>query len=280
MSEVAMAVRERKKRRGGDFRETWWPFGLLAVLVALALLVVLAFWHEDLRVEAAKTALQFLGVAVFGGLAALALNTYRQLRENELKRRSEQEENWRRELARLRHNREREDALLRSLLEEALHSYNRVKRARRLLKAHSRDGSGGSVNLEVYDRYLQELNDHQLAFEEFRRLTPIEWEQRSGLGGLKGNFRTIENYLRAIGKEYEANRHLLVSSGARMPLADLERLSGFFESHYSFERPGKHPQDIGFELNISEQIDAIIEQVQAALLTPVDLPSVGSTSTA
>ena len=168
--------------------------------------------EKDVKVEVAKAALSVLTVAVFGGLATFALDRYRMHREDEAARRSKeeqteretqtrqdqeasakqirqeqqaaaerirQEENWRREVARLRDARERDDELLRSLLEETLRSYNRVKRLRRLLRAHTEDGSGGAVRLAFYDRYLKDLNDQQLAFEQFKRITPVNWASRS-----------------------------------------------------------------------------------------------------
>lgn len=265
-----------------------WPSkeaqGLFAVLgcIAIVALGALAFtWEKDVKVEVAKAALSVLTVAVFGGLATFALDRYRMHREDEAGQeqqaaaeRIRQEENWRREVARLRDARERDDELLRSLLEETLRSYNRVKRLRRLLRAHTEDGSGGAVRLAFYDRYLKDLNDQQLAFEQFKRITPVNWASRSDVPSLKKNYENIEKYLNKLVEEYENMRHLVQSTANVLPLERFQRLSGFFESQYIVKDKAGIPKDIGFEVNVSKQIDEVIEQVQGALLAPLVLPTI------
>jgi len=149
----------------------------------------------------------------------------------------------------------------------------RVKRARRLLRAYTQDGSGHTINLRVYDRHLKDLNDQQLVFEQFKRVTSVQWARRSDVQSLEENYRAIETYLNELVKEYEIKRHLVKSCGDHgMPLTELNRLAGFYESHHFVNDKKGKPHDIGLEPNVSEQIDLILKQIQGALLAPLALP--------
>lgn len=162
-------VTEKQVRAKAGNAEVWLLLGTLAAVAVTAMIVLArADWNEDLRLELAKTALTALSLTVVGSIASLAVWLYQKRREVELNRaldiererrdevkkakeevarresdaRREQaerqiqaEENLRRKAERLRDTRARDDALLRSLLQDTLRSYNRVKRIRRLLKA-------------------------------------------------------------------------------------------------------------------------------------------------
>jgi hypothetical protein len=267
---------------GGTWRkltaEAWPVIIVLAVTAIVAALVLVATWGQAAKIEAAKTAMTVLAVSVVGSLVTVVIERYRQsqkdlaeervrLEQNHEDERARQEENWRRDVERLRDAKSREDALLRSLLQETLRTYNRVKRTRRLLDAHTTSADGRSLHIEVYDAHLQELMDEQLAFEELKRLTWVSGSNSEGLPDLTRNYETIEKYLNKILSEYQKHRHGVESHSPLNLTAELPRLLGFFESRYSYEG-----HDIGFELNVSSQMDEIIRRVQETLLRPLHLP--------
>jgi len=299
----------------GITKEAWLVVAVLACIALAAGSVLALTWSDGLAKEAGKTSLSVLAVSVFGALATLAIDRYKQRREDdaeerrleeerkqkEVERREEQhrnedmrrhealqrqldanrkeeadaklrqEEDWRRELAHLRDTRNREDALLRSLLQDTLRTYNRVKRARRLLKAHTASATGRTLRLQIYDSHMEELIDLQLMFEEFKRLTRVSADKRLGLPALTTNYEIIEKHLNKVIDEYLENRHRVETRGV-LSLEEFPRLSGLFHGKYPLVLEGK-TVDAGFERNVSTPIDKVIKQLQEALLEPLDIPS-------
>jgi hypothetical protein len=296
-------------------KEAWLVVAVLACIAIAAAIVLSLTWTDELAHEAGKTSLSVLAVSLFGALAALAVDRYKQRREDDAERRRtrekiedekaerreeqrrleeirreeavqrqldadrkeaadarlRQEEAWRRELEHVRDIRSREDALLRSLLQDTLRTYNRVKRTRRLLNAYTMSATGRSLRLDIYDSHMQELIDLQLMFEEFKRLTSVSADKRLGLPVLTRNFEVIEKYLNKVVDEYLENRHR-VETNAVLPLEEFPRLSGLFHGKFPVEVKGT--VDAGFELNVSTPIDEIVKKVQNALLEPLELPEV------
>jgi hypothetical protein len=271
----------------GTTNEAWLVVAVLACIFTAALIVLILTWSDDLAMEAGKTSLSVLAVSVFGALAALAIDQYKRRREDDAQafqrqldedrdeaanKRQRQEEDWRRELARLRDTRNREDALLRSLLQDTLRAYNKVKRTRRLLKAFTMSAAGRTLRLEIYDAHMQELMDLQLMFEEFKRLTGVSADRRLRLPVLAAKYELIEKNLNKVIDEYIENRHRVETRGV-LPLEEFPRLSGLFHGEYPLV-VGRKTVDAGFERNVSTPIDEIIRQVQEALLEPLDFPTV------
>jgi hypothetical protein len=288
---------EQSNAPGGDVptsespkisREAWLLASVLALIALMAAIVLFATWEPALEQEAAKTALSVLAVTVLGGAATVAFEAYRQRREHdaaeqvrtEERRQREiendrtlaanmrlrQEEAWRREVERLRDARNREDELLRSLLQDTLQAYNRVKRTRRLLKAFTNVANERVVRQDVYDEQIGDLIDEQLVFEEFKRTTSVVGDTRLGLETLRASYEVIEKYLNRVISEYQDSRHVAVARG-EVALAELPRLAGFMKTTYA-----QGDKDLGFEVNVASQLDRIIQRVQTALLEPLHLP--------
>ena len=98
---------------------------------------------DTLWFEIAKTILQVGVVLALGALLSLLTSDYQ--REQQ-KAESRQE-------------------VLRDILERATTSYNDVKRARRLLRAHAMTKDGTAILAGAYDNQIAAINDAQLQFE-------------------------------------------------------------------------------------------------------------------
>jgi hypothetical protein len=253
----------------GVSKDAWLLIAALAIVAIVAFVVLVVNWNPALRNEAGKTALSVLAVSFFGAFVTIAASLYQQRRKETAEGRVRQEDCRRREVEVLRDARDREDALLRALLQDTLRNYNRVKATRRLLKARTKTRDGRSITVTVYDMHLDELIDEQLKFEEFKRIAEAGGSNRLGLPSLFRNYEIIEKYLNKVISEYQDNRHLVELSGD-YSLVSLKRLTGFFESKYVID--GK---DIGFEVSVSSQMDQIVRQIQKSLLEPLAVPPIG-----
>jgi hypothetical protein len=128
------------------------------------------------------------------------------------------------------------------------------------------------VQLDVYDRHTAGLIDQQLTFEELKRRAPFIADERlrpSATGSpeapITTSYKKIEKYLNKVIGEYEGKRRLFVgkrrlfvAEPKGLPLAALPKLSAFLGGD--------------FVVNVSNQIDTLIEALQAALLQELDVP--------
>ncbi len=212
---------------------------------------------RSLWIEVAKTSLQVIAIAVIGGLVSLLTFSYQQRRLAVAK-----------DLEVRRDERSRADELLRSTLEETLRSYNRVKRIRRLLDADTGPPDHRDISIEVYDRHLRELVDHQLAFEQFKRsafqiddvivrqeLYP-QTETQVSVGSLGEKYTRIEKYLNEVIKEYKKKRSAVSESSGGVDVAALPELSSFIGHKFV-----KH---------VSDELDEVLDVLQATLLKPLN----------
>lgn len=243
---------------------------VLILVAAVALVVVVLTWREStspdaLRDEAAKTAMQVLAVSVVGGAAGFAWKAWQDERASKERtaatQRLTRQENYRREVERIRHDRELDDQHKLALLRETLQAYNRLKRTRRLLKAYTYDGNERGITRGVYDNAIEEIMNEQLLFEEYLRLakssaSPLPQEATT-------SFDSIQSYLnKIIIKEYQRKRET-VDESRPTPLSELPGLSGFIDL--------VEPK---FTSQVSPQIDLIITAIYTALARPLELQNV------
>jgi hypothetical protein len=260
-----------------DRVQIWSLVGLLLV-VALAAGILAWAWSGDprsnsLRYEVAKTALQVLGVAGLGSLAALATFMFQHSATLAGQRREINRERWRLENDKLRDKRERQDELLRALLRETLTAYNLVKRIRRLLTAETRDESGvGHITRDRLDVHLASLIDQQLEFEKFKRLAPFidddrldpvmdtdDAAHRPARDELQAEYESIESYLNHVIDDYKKQRFLVPDGREGTSLASFPRLRQFMETD-------------NFDTGVAHHIDVIITILQGAVLDALVLP--------
>jgi hypothetical protein len=222
-----------------------WSYGGLAFIAVVSLIGLIVAWsghpsNNTLRYEFAKTCMQVLALTVFGGLATIATFNFQYSRTQE----DNQLEQERRQLENGRDQRSREDDKLRSIAEETLDAYNRVKRIRRLLAAETSDGT---LKLATYDRYMANLIDEQLTFERLKRLTPFIPDKRLRLPLdhgtnasqepltsqiLADGYQEIEKFLNGVIAEYQERRQIIPEKTSAS-LANFDRLSAFVGNEFT-----------------------------------------------
>jgi len=267
----------------------------LGVIFVLSMVVLIIAWSghpssDTLRYELAKTCLQVLAVAFFGGLATMATFNFQYHRTQEayrIRQKAEAEREaarmaveaydqkmaeWRRDVDDLRDERGRRDEQLRPMVEETLAAYNRVKRIRRLLEAETNDEAGRHLTRVVYDKHMDHLIDEQLAFERLKRLTRLINDEWLGLPtrgvGAKpqvatGDEQPLTEFYADLNKvidEYRKKRYTVPDDATGISLAGFDRLSGFI-----------HTDD--FVPKAADKIDQIIAKLQIALWQPLKLPA-------
>jgi len=251
----------------------------LLLLALISLLTLIFAWAgspqgNTLRFELAKTAMQVLAVAVLGSVATLAVSAYQQSQTQDAKRRDQKLEHWHRHVENAKDKRTRQDDLLRSLLQETVVTYHRVKRLRRLLAAETKDSAGGHISRATYDKHMAELNDAQLEFEKYTRLAPfidddrlersreptLRDEDMPRLYSLATYYRSIEAYLNRIIDEYKEVRHS-VADDKGTSIRQFKRLSQFVYVRDDFVK------------GAADNMDKIIATLQQAILQPLLLPT-------
>ena len=284
-----------------DTSEKWkvarrWSVIGLVFIAALSLIGLIIAWSghpasDTLRYEFAKTCMQVLAVAFFGGLAAIATSNFQHTRTQEAdylrqqaanerdNARTEAEasdrrlEQRRRDVDKARVERRRQDDQLRSVMQETLTAYNRVKRIRRLLEAETNDEAAGHLTLAVYDKHMDGLIDEQLAFERLKRLTPFIDDERLSVPPareagatsealmssqtLTNFYADIEDYLNDVIDEYRKKRYTVAAADSGVPMAEFGALSAFI-----------HKED--FVPGAANKMDEIIKALQTALCQPPD----------
>jgi hypothetical protein len=257
----------------------------LSFIAAVSLIGLIFVWlghptSNTLRFELAKTFMQGLAVAFLGGLVTLATFSFQNSRAEEDEAIRRAEDNKDRKVRRAQDKKEiaraerlRQDDQLRSIMEETLGAYNRVKRIRRLLEAETNDGTSGCLTLAVYDRYMHKLIDEQLEFERLKRFTPFinderlnqppadsleqSWEapRSQTEGTLEETYEGIERYLNYVIGEYEKKRHTVADKDS-VALTEFDILSGFIGTE--------------FIRRVADRMDEVIETLQKALWQPLD----------
>jgi hypothetical protein len=247
-----MADSSRFRPAGRFSRAAGLSLAFLFGIAAVAVVVAAVAWTDKpntLEYELAKIAMQVVAVAVLGGLATIATAIF--------------QESFKREATRqdaLVEQRRKQDDLLRELLDETLTAYNRVKRVRRLLAAHTADGTG-RITLDVYDEHMSTLIDQQLEFEKIKRRSPFIDDARlrstalPGASVLTDGYEKIEKYLNRVIDEYESNRASVVSARHGLPVCRFDKLAGFIGD--------------AFKAGAADRIDEIITALQGATVQPI-----------
>jgi hypothetical protein len=257
-------AQERRSRR-----IVYWVLGSVAgaaLALFLVLLLVVDVTEHTLGYEAAKACLQVLSVALVGAAVSFATFTLQRNRERREANTDQRRENWQREVARLRDDRQRKDELLNATLKAVLTDYNSIKRARRLLRARLwAESSGEAMDIKVYDEQMAVINDAQLMFEQHKRTAKVINDGRVDRDRLVRCFRTIEKYLNTLVSEYEAHRRVAAHDPARtLSVRDLKALSRFID-----------PDDwTPFVTGVSSGFGEALEELRGALLVPLRLPEI------
>ena len=100
-------------------------------------------------------------------------------------------------------------------------AYNTAKKARRMLRARSKNESGRwSIDLNLYDDIMSKLEDAQLEFEALRRASHAKKRAlEPHYEEISGKLSRAEKYLRSVLREYERNarNENVPVDGVRLP---------------------------------------------------------------
>jgi len=253
---------------------------LLGFLGLLAGACLFGFWviysrnpgPSTLDYELAKTLLQMGAVSVAAAIVSLLAFNYQhrtQASQRELetererrhrtaeKDRDERRQEMRQNAELMARRADYVDELLKSTLSRVTESYNAAKRARRQLRALARyenDSGEMMVRASVYDEWMARLNDAQLDLESVKRDVDVS---RGAYPSAKEMFvclKRMEDYLRAVRKEYEEARW---QADGDLPLDSLERLVDFI---------GKKKASKAFSEELQDQYAELRRMVRSNLL--------------
>jgi hypothetical protein len=228
------------------------------ILVALAVTVGVSFgclivlWLVDPRegtvgFEVAKGCIGIIAVGFVGLVLSRAGDYLGQRRADAA-----------REQAEARDRRQRQDEVVRSLLDASLANYHDVKRARRLLKARlPAAADSGHPDLDVYDECLAAINDAQLVFEQLEQTARTMQDERIDHAALVGWYDHIETYINAVVGEYERQRRRVAHGDPPPSVSDLKILGAFMV--------GRH-----FRAGVTDPLHAAQRVLEKALLQPLD----------
>ncbi len=163
----------------------WVAVSGLVLIVVVSLIIGIIAWSQNpakdtLGFELAKTSMQVVGVTLIGAVAATAAFAIQQSIADKVSQLADERENTRVNERRRedlnRERRHRQDDLVRTMLNDTVDAYNRVKNIRRSLQASvgkpSRNNlrrslqatverSGGNLSIEDYDKWLPEISAQQ-----------------------------------------------------------------------------------------------------------------------
>jgi DNA repair exonuclease SbcCD ATPase subunit len=224
---------------------------ILAVSIAGISIVYATFKLEPkpFGTELAKALIQIATVLALGQLVSVWIDELRRKREEENKERDKQREKAEKALEDERQRAEQEiekkrqqaktiNELRKELLARLTSAYSDAKRIRRLIKARccflspNTQGEGTvHVRRDVYDEYMQALNNVQLTLETIRREIETSIETSSELFSAptesQANVEYMESYLRKIIREYEKKLMYFKGDPSSLKLQELNRLSEF-----------------------------------------------------
>jgi hypothetical protein len=272
----------------------------LAVIVAGGTVILLNRDPEanTPEFELLKACLSVIVIAFGGGLATFAfgiLQKERDRRQDVAQRDSDRrqdvaqrdsdrrQDEARRDVEIRIDERRRQDEQVSVILNDTLEHWLAVKRIRRELEAATYTGSGASITLDDYDRYLHELNKQQLAFERLTKIAPLlkKIPHLSEPDSLEHLLRRIEDFLNDVVDEYQRSRYVVAKAG-KIDLADLAKHTNALPTRIRRPPGGKAPeqrttlhdfiyQTGKFRRRTTENVGLVVLRLEQALLEPLDL---------
>jgi uncharacterized small protein (DUF1192 family) len=210
---------------------------LLVSLVLLSIIALIALSHWDLLKEhtfgqeIGKGLLQVISVSVIGTTASLLLAEFNRAQAVRQKQKDHKREKEQEQIERQRRLNENKDQFRKEILHKANQSYADTKRARRLLRARGFstpfagvwDGNT-PILLEVYDKYMESINDAQLELEVIGKEIAFNKQAFSSPELVKGYVEEMEGYLGLIVSEFEKHRADFSGTPASLPIAQLKEM--------------------------------------------------------
>lgn len=183
---------------------------LLLLAAAVLVLVYLRATSEgrsQIEIEAAKSMLQIMAVAIVGGVVGMLVREHEELRKAEVAR----------------------SVLLRTdLTVQLAEAYTQSKQVRRLLRVAT-DPTSGSLEYSKYAKLLGDLSDIQLKLERLKQAADAGASQAIVPDSVPANLQAMERYLGALITEYDS---LPQQKDQMVMLANRPRLSDFTAKAY------------------------------------------------
>jgi len=160
---------------------------LVALFIAAVVAWALVYWRADttgrgaLELEAAKSLLQLMGVAVIGNVVLLLVRDYEDRKKAWIARR---------------------DLVRTDLTQELGELYGKTKKLRRLLRA-AIDSKNGTIAAPKYCESLEELSDIQIKLEGLQSAAAAGARQRIVPESVAVQLGAMEHYLSKLVSEYE-----------------------------------------------------------------------------
>jgi hypothetical protein len=237
------------------------------VLLSIIALIELAHWdllkEHTFGQEIGKGLLGVISASVIGTTASLLLAEFNSAQAELQSVRNHERE---KEQEQIEHNRrlnENKDEFRKEILRKANKLYTDTKKARRLLRARGFSApyagvwnANTPILLEVYDKYMESINDAQLEFEVLR--SEIESNKEAFLNPelLIQNARGLEEYLGLIVSEYEKKRANFSGTPASFPIGLLKEMKDMLGP----------PTDSPFIKKFSTKYKNLINSIRADLL--------------
>jgi phosphoglycolate phosphatase-like HAD superfamily hydrolase len=283
-----------------------------SVTILAAALIAIGVWHgieSGLRLEFAKAGLNLIVLAVIGaGVTAVVQRRAGQReqrwrveaegreerrrveaegREDRRRREAEAREQERQVLAELQEARRQDSAYALSVLRNIIVSYNRMKAARRAMRAVGLDKPGPAVITSTqaaeFERQMQVLGKVQLAFEAIAREldTRLDKEESDDAAkrrepapeGYQIAIERLASYVEDVVREWEHHGREVAAGDDPDAIASRDRLQAFLRSSRS-------DANKEFRTNAAEPLRALQLYFRERLLVPLlreEPPSLSST---
>ena len=245
---------------------------LVLFLVSLALLSIIALIalaHGDLLKEhtfgqeIGKGLLQVISASVIGTTASLLLAEFNRAQADLQSARNHIREIEQERIEHQRRLNENKDQFRKEILRKANKLYTDTKKARRLLRARgfSTPYAGvwdpnTQILRDVYDKYMESINDAQLEFEVLRSEIESNKEAFSNPKLLIENARRLEDYLGLIVSEYEKERANFSGTPPSFPIGLLTEMKDMLGP----------PTDSPFIEKFSKEYKELINSIRTDLL--------------
>jgi hypothetical protein len=232
---------------------------LLVSIIGLIALASLNLMEEHtFGREIGKTLLQVIAVSVIGTTVSLLLAEFNRAQEALQKDQDRKREAEQQQIELQRRLNENKDQFRKEILRKANEIYADTKKARRLLRARAFvtpfygvwDGNT-PILLEVYDRYMEILNDSQLELEILAKEIETNGQAFSCYQELTGFIKPMEEHLGQIVTEFEQHRADFKGTPASLPIGQLTEMQAMLGPSR-----GK-PFEINFVINHKNLIASI-----------------------
>lgn len=193
--------------------QIWYAMAAIFVIgVFLAVLGGIQDSHSQIWLEIGKSGLQLSVVAVLGGSVGFL---------------------WKR-IDQLRRERDQRDAHQLEILREVIEAYNRIKSARRFLRALGfRPAQGGTLTSDQvtgFEAQLASLNAAQLSLERIKREVEAQPSLFPEPAHILCSLKKVEKYVHEVVEDWEDHGESISAGASKQGLECLKNLTKFLGS--------------------------------------------------